>query len=72
MMETNRIRYFRQKAGLSRTKLADKLGLAASTLTVIELGKLESHPRIRKELSDILGIEEMELFPQQKLDLSLS
>jgi DNA-binding XRE family transcriptional regulator len=68
-MEANRIRHFREKAGLSQTKLACKIGVAASTLNVIENGKLASYPKIRRDLAEVLGIAETEIFPQQKMDI---
>jgi len=68
-MEPNRIRYYREKAGLSQTKLACKVGVAASTMNVIENGKLASSPKIRRDLAEVFGIAESELFPQKKLNL---
>ncbi len=65
-MYTNQIRKFRQQAGLSQTKLACKIGIAASTLSNFENEKMEPWPKARKAISKALGIKETDLFPKEK------
>ena len=38
-------------------------------MNVIENGKLASSPKIRRDLAEVFGIDESELFPQKKLNL---
>ena len=61
-MNTNNIREYRQQAGISQTKLACKIGIAASTLSAIENGRVEPWPKVRKALAKAIGIKESKLF----------
>jgi len=61
-MNTNQIREYRQKAGISQTKLACKIGIAASTLCNFENGKIEPWPKARKDIAKALGVKESDLF----------
>ena len=64
--QQNRIKEFRLKAGLSQTRLANKIGLASSNLTNLENGKLKPWPKVRRALARTLGAEEAELFPTEE------
>lgn len=61
-MFRNGVRERRLELGLSQTKLACLIGMAGSTLSSIELGKLQPWPKARKDLARTLGISEAELF----------
>lgn len=64
----NRIRELREKVGLSQTRLACLVGLAASNLSNIETGKWPPWPKVRAALARALGVTEEELFPSGKKD----
>ena len=61
----NKIRERRQQLGLSQTRLACLIGLAASTLSNLELGKQQPWPKARHDLAKALGVSEQELFPNE-------
>ena len=64
-MFINTVRQRRQELGLSQTRLACMMGIAESTLSaVVELGKRQPWPKIRKSLSRALGKTEAELFAE--------
>lgn len=65
-MNTNHIQKYRKQAGISQTKLACKIGTAASTLSAFESGRVEPWPKARKAISKALGIKETDLFPKEK------
>jgi len=65
-MNTNRIREYRMQAGISQTKLACKVGIAAGTLSNFETGKMEPWPKVRKALAKALGVKESDLFGNKK------
>lgn len=68
-MSGNRIKEFREKAGLSQTELARRSKIAAQNLSAIERGKLEAWPKARKQLSKVLKISESELFPDTSTEV---
>ena len=61
-MFKNRIRERRQELGFSQTRLACLIGMAGSTLSDLELGKVKPWPKARKDLANALGMAESELF----------
>ena len=62
-MFNNRIRERREELGFSQTRLACFIGMAGSTLSNLELGKVKPWPKARRDLANALGISERELFP---------
>lgn len=64
----NKIREFRQKAGISQTELARRICIACTNLSAIECGRLAPWPKVRRALVEALKVSEAELFPnmQQK------
>ena len=62
-MFKNRIKERRKELGFSQTRLACFIGMAGSTLSNLELGKVKPWPKARKDLANALGISERELFP---------
>lgn len=61
-MFKNRIRERRKELGFSQTRLACFVGMASSTLSNLELGKVKPWPKVRRDLANALGISERELF----------
>ena len=62
-MFKNHIRERRKELGFSQTRLACFVGMAGSTLSNLELGKVKPWPKARRDLANALGISERELFP---------
>jgi len=67
-MFKNRIRERRKELGLSQSQLARLVGMAASTLSNIELGKWKPYPKARTDLSRTLGKTIEELFDNNSGD----
>ncbi len=61
-METNRVREFREKAGLTQVELARRARIASPNLSSIERGRLVAWPRVRQSLAKTLKCTEAELF----------
>ncbi len=64
MMETNKVREYRQKAGLTQVELARRARIASPNLSAVECGRLVAWPRVRKALAKALKTTERELFPE--------
>jgi ribosome-binding protein aMBF1 (putative translation factor) len=62
-MPENRVREFREKAGLSQTALAQKIKVAPQNLSSIERCKLAPWKKIKRKLARALCTSESELFP---------
>ncbi len=63
-MLNNRLREYREKAGLSQTELAWKARMASQNISAFERGTLAPWPKARKALAEALQICENELFPE--------
>ena len=61
----NKVKEYREHTGLTRQKLAEKLGIAYSGLYYIESGRNPSLP-IAFKLANFFGVSIEELFPQFK------
>ena len=61
----NRLKEYRERAGLSQTELAWMAKMAAQNISAIERGKLAPWPRARKALAEALNVSEVELFPEE-------
>ncbi|MBN2074213.1 MAG: helix-turn-helix domain-containing protein [Dehalococcoidales bacterium] len=59
----NRIREFREKAGLSQVELARRAKVASTNLSSIERGQLMAWPKLRRRLARALKVAEADLFP---------
>lgn len=59
----NRVREFREKAGLSQVELARRAKIASTNLSAIECGRLMPWPKVKRKLSRVLKTEE--LFPEE-------
>ena len=53
----------RLELGLSQTRLAQRVGVAQSTLSDFELSKRKPWPKVKRNLALALGCNESELFP---------
>ena len=60
----NRIREYREKIGISQSKLALKVGLSQPILSQLETGNGQRPwPKAKRDLCRVLGATEDELFP---------
>ena len=62
----NRIREKRLERGLSQVELAKLIGLPASLLSDLELGKRQTWPKVRRGLAKALKTTQKELFPEER------
>ena len=67
-MEHNRLKEYREKAGLSQTELGWRAKMAGQNISAIERGTLAPWPRARKALAEALNVYECELFPEEETD----
>ena len=65
-MTDNRIREFREKAGMSQVELARRARIASTNLSAIECGKLAPWPKVKRSLARVLKCNQAELFPPEK------
>ena len=65
-MTENRIKEFREKAGLSQVELARRVRMASTNLNSIEHGRLAPWPKIKRRLARALKTTEAELFSDEK------
>ena len=64
-MINNRLKEYREKAGLSQTELAWLAKMAGQNISAIERGTLAPWPRARKVLAEALNVSETEMFPEE-------
>ena len=64
-MVHNRLKEYREKAGLSQTELAWRARMAGQNISAIERGTLAPWPRAMKVLAEALNVSETELFPEE-------
>ena len=57
-MTDNRIREFREKAGISQVELARRARIASTNLSAIECGRLAPWPKAKRALSRIFPKEQ--------------
>ena len=65
-MVENRIREFREKAGLSQVELARRARIASTNLSAIECGRLAPWPKVMRKLVRVLKTTPEELFPTEE------
>lgn len=63
-MFENKLKFFREKAGLSQVELARRAKIASTNLNSIENGRLKAWPRVKRKLARVLKCSEAELFPE--------
>jgi transcriptional regulator with XRE-family HTH domain len=64
-MSSNKLREFREKAGLSQVELARRANIASTNLSSIERGHLDAWPKARKDIANVLGVSESDIFTQE-------
>lgn len=60
----NKVREFREKAGLSQAELARRVHCASPNLSAVENGQRIAWPKLRRRLARSLKKTEAELFPE--------
>ena len=65
-METNRVKEFREKAGLTQVELARRARIASPNLSSIERGRLLPWPKVKRALAKALKCTESEIFPSER------
>jgi len=63
---TNRIKEFRERAGLSQVEVARRARMASTNLNAIENGRLAPWPKVKRALARALKTTQEELFPTEK------
>jgi transcriptional regulator with XRE-family HTH domain len=63
-MFRNKIKEIRETKGLSQTRLARMVEVAESSLCQVEHGQRAAWPKLRRMLSEKLGVPEAELFAE--------
>jgi transcriptional regulator with XRE-family HTH domain len=61
------VRRLRRERGLSQQELADKAGIGQDSISAIETGKHEPHPRTLRKLANALGVEVADFFREPAL-----
>ena len=65
-LETNRVREYREKAGLTQVELARRARIASPNLSSIERGRLLPWSKVKRALAKALKCTEAELFPVER------
>ncbi len=65
-MITNRIKEFRERAGLSQVEVARRARMASTNLNAIENGRLAPWPKVKRALARALKTTQDELFPEEQ------
>jgi len=65
-VSTNRIKEFRERAGLSQVQLARMARMASTNLNSIEHGRLAPWPKVKRRLAKALKTTPEELFPSEQ------
>lgn len=58
----NRLKLFREKAGVSQGQLARITGYSNSVITLAENNYMKSYPKLREKIAYALNIDEAEIF----------
>ena len=64
-MGHNRLKEYRERAGLSQTELAWRSRMAGQNISAFERGTLAPWPKAKKALAEALQVGETELFPEE-------
>ena len=65
-MSNNRLKEFRERAGLSQVQLARMALMASTNLNSIEHGRLAPWPKVKRRLAKALKTTPEELFPSEQ------
>lgn len=61
----NRIRYYREKAGLSARQLADLIGVNPVYLRQVETGRFPAPPKLVARVAGVLGVSIQDLIGKE-------
>jgi len=61
----NRVKEFREKAGLSQAELARRVHSASPNLSAVENNQRVAWPKLRRRIARALKRTEAELFPEE-------
>lgn len=61
----NEMRQARKSAGLSLDKLARATGYAYTSIFNVEMGSVKAWPKIKKRISEVLGVPETQIFDER-------
>jgi transcriptional regulator with XRE-family HTH domain len=64
------VRRMRREKGLSQQELADLAGVGQDSISAIETGKHEPHPRTLRKLANALGVEVADFFREPAVPLA--
>ncbi len=67
-MIKNRLKEYREKAGLSQTELAWRSRMAGQNISAFERGTLAPWTKAKKALAEALQVDETKLFPEEDGD----
>lgn len=62
----NRVKEYRERAGLSQVELSRRARIASPNLSAIEHGERKAWPKARRRLAKALRCQESELFPDEQ------
>ncbi len=71
-MSSNRLKEFRERAGVSQVQLARMACMASTNLNAIENGRLAPWPKAKRRLAKALKTTPEELFPSEQAVGSLN
>ncbi|MED5244973.1 helix-turn-helix transcriptional regulator [Priestia sp. LL-8] len=60
-----KLEYVRREAGLSQIELAKRIGINSTAIVQVERGHRKCWPKLRKQLAQILEVEEVNLFDEE-------
>ncbi len=63
-MVENKVKEYRERAGLTQTELSRRARIASPNLSDIENGKRLPWPRVKRSLARVLKVSIDELFPE--------
>jgi transcriptional regulator with XRE-family HTH domain len=58
-----RIRAFRKLKGFTQTELAESVGVSIAIIGAVERGARKADPMLIRSISEVLGVEQLELLP---------
>ena len=62
----NKLREIREGRGMSQRLLSEKVHIAQSLISMVELGNLKPWPKLKRRLARVLKVTEAELFPTEE------
>ena len=65
-IDSDRLRRIRKERLLTQVELSKMSGVAQDSISSLETGKRETHPRTIKKLAEALGVEPRKLLKEQE------